>query len=123
MSWFGDIMRTDLASRRGRWITSVIGVAVFVPCGIVELLAEGATRSAILPLAFAVLASADVFYLAASGTYAGFGSIGRTRRIARQSQNRCPRCSYDLRASTSVSCPECGEWLGFRPALANRRRA
>ncbi len=24
----------------------------------------------------------------------------------------CPRCLYDLRASTSVACPECGYYLG-----------
>lgn len=26
----------------------------------------------------------------------------------------CPRCRYDLRGSTSVTCPECGCYLGTR---------
>lgn len=39
----------------------------------------------------------------------------RRRYNARRIAGLCGQCGYDLRATTSVTCPECGAWHGTTP--------
>ena len=60
----------------------------------------GHNRVLLLPFWFLTLASAAPPFLLAH-------TLRRSRRLHRQRHNLCPRCAYDLRASTT-QCPECG---------------
>lgn len=46
----------------------------------------------------------------------GFGFVS-LRRARRRRRGQCPRCAYDLRASTSPVCPECGHAHRLSPSL------
>jgi hypothetical protein len=42
---------------------------------------------------------------------------GAVRRFVRRRRGRCTRCGYDLRATTTGVCPECGGPVTVRPAI------
>ncbi len=48
----------------------------------------------------------------AAGPLVPFTLIPMARRHFRQCRGRCTNCNYDLRATTTGTCPECGEGVG-----------
>ena len=63
----------------------------------------------------------DWLCLAAAAVVSSVAALGhvaahmRRRRLQRRfAQGLCFRCAYDLRGCTSVTCPECGAFLGTR---------
>jgi hypothetical protein len=45
-----------------------------------------------------------------------FSKALRRRYSKRREAGLCGKCGYDLRAATSVTCPECGAWHGTTPS-------
>jgi predicted RNA-binding Zn-ribbon protein involved in translation (DUF1610 family) len=52
-----------------------------------------------------------------------FSNMLRRRYYKRRAAGLCVKCGYDLRAATSVTCPECGTWHGTAPARRFDRTA
>jgi Zn finger protein HypA/HybF involved in hydrogenase expression len=57
------------------------------------------------------------------GTIGFFSRWTHRIRQERHAAGLCERCAYDLRATASVRCPECGAWHGTIPAKRFRRPA
>ncbi len=52
-----------------------------------------------------------------------FSNLLRRRYAKRREAGLCGKCGYDLRATPSVNCPECGTWHGTTPAKRFARAA
>lgn len=105
----------DLWPRRyTAWFTGIV-VGTFAAFQAVQLLNSPgpvAIRQWILPT-FLVTVAISSLIEASTGT---FSRLVRRRYDRRRTAGLCGKCGYDLRAATSVTCPECGAWHGTTPA-------
>lgn len=116
---YGD--RFSLRSRRARLAIVAGGAASVIITGLTLSIVNSCGRASTSPdwwinpalwLGGTIVAAAALFLLA----WAVFADRSRGRR-------RCPRCWYDMSATTGLKCPECGrDAKGERHLFSTRRR-
>ncbi|HEY7091021.1 MAG TPA: hypothetical protein VH518_23190 [Tepidisphaeraceae bacterium] len=101
--------------RRYTELLVAITVASYVLCQVSAVIQSNLPSSAGLWIWLGLLS----FVAVGSGIGAMTGFLSRHHQNqygSRRAAGLCGQCGYDLRATATVRCPECGAWHGTTPA-------